>query len=101
MIGARTAAPGFVLSTTTERPDARDAAISCPGALRLPGVPKQVLADVIVRAGEPLAEERGLAGGRQPDQDHALHRSNRYLSMRFDDWVAALEQRHLADFRRR
>ena len=41
--------------------------------LRLPVVAKQVLADVIVRARKPFAEEGGLARGRQADQDHALH----------------------------
>ena len=38
-----------------------------------PVIPEQVLADVVVRAGEPLAVERALPRRRQTNQDHTFH----------------------------
>ena len=41
-------------------------------AIRGPIVAQQVLADMIVRGGEPLAEECRLPRAGEPDQDDAL-----------------------------
>ena len=73
MIGARTATLGLVLSMTTDRPDASDSEMSCSCRRCARAVPKQVLTDMVVRAGKAFAEERRFAGCGQPDQDHAFH----------------------------
>jgi hypothetical protein len=75
----------LVLSTTTDRPDAGDSEMSCPAAVGARGWSKQVLTDMVMRAGKAFAEERRLAGRRQPDQDpHSdYYRSRR---MAFDEW---------------
>ena len=77
--------------------------------LRLAVVAQQVLADVVVRRGKPFTEERRFAGCGQADQNHTFHcaRSGRAckaaptddLTMTFEEWVAALEARHLANLR--
>jgi hypothetical protein len=58
------------LSTTTDRPAASELFLP---PLRPAVIAQQILAHMVVRSGEPLAEECRFAGGRQANQNHALH----------------------------
>jgi len=71
--GARTVALGLVLSTTTDRPAASDSARSC-SCLRCGWrlCRSRSLADMVVRAGKPLAEESRLAGCRQAYENQRI-----------------------------
>src|SRR6266511_1038147 len=99
MIGARTATLGFVLSTTTDRPDASDSEMSC--SWRRCRVRLFRSRSLLTRSCVPAKRSRknvDLPDAGNPIRiTHSIH--YRDLNMGFDHWVSELEKRHLADLR--
>src|SRR5215470_6641215 len=103
MSGARDATLGLVLSTTTDRPDASDSAISC-SCLRC-GFRLLRSRSLLTWSWVPARRSRknvDLPDAGKPIRiTHSIGRAARYrhLTMTFEEWLGALERRHLANLR--
>src|ERR1044071_4531933 len=103
MRGARTPALGLVLSTTTDRPAASDSAMSCScrrcGRRLLRS--KSLLMWSCVPANRSRKNVDLPAAGKPIRITHSIGRAARYrhLTMTFEEWLGALERRHLANLR--